>query len=359
MHKTENGEFFDTSIMKLKEPGEKLEAGVRCHDFFIRTVDDRGFELSTFARQKVWIALYRYAGCPLCAPHYSDVLELKAKLQEADVVFIAVFDCAKDQIPQGMRRLEEPNYLVVADENQTLFDMFGAEKSWQGLVSPATIGSRVKAGLKGYSEEMIGGSFNRMPAHFLIYPGGEVAHAHYAKNAADHISWKTVWDFVKESTAERNQLRDTQQRAATENATSATNDKKFEMQAESSTNRHFVVFYQWQVKAGFESEFCRIWKALHKKVAETYPGSHGASLHLGVDGNFYAYAKWENQSDWQQFWVTKEQKINEVRLLRSCLEESYPPLFLQPIVSITQARPVANSEPSDADSATEIMEKIS
>lgn len=197
MKKVEEGVFEDESIIPRKQAGERLEAGNRCHDFLIGSIFGNQITSSTYARNKIWMAFYRYAGCPMCASHFDEVTSYMKRLEENDVVFFAVFDSHPSKIPDRMKAKAGKNCVIVGNDNLGLFELFGVEKSWSGLFSMGSVTSRVEAGMKGYVENNLDGAINRMPAHILVWPGGEVAVAHYGKNAGDQVPWNVAWDFVQ------------------------------------------------------------------------------------------------------------------------------------------------------------------
>lgn len=196
MKQVEEGVFEDESIIPRKQNGERLEKGVRNHEFLVTSIFGNQVSNTTYARQKLWMAFYRYAGCPMCASHFDEVNSYIQRLKDNDVVFFAVFDSAPAKIPDRMKSKAGPNCVIIGNDNLGLFELFGVEKSWAGLFSMGTLQSRIEAGKKGYSENNLDGAINRMPAHILVWPGGEVAHAHYGKNAGDQIPWNVAWDFV-------------------------------------------------------------------------------------------------------------------------------------------------------------------
>ncbi|MEK7356760.1 MAG: redoxin family protein [Bdellovibrionota bacterium] len=196
MRQVEEGVFEDDSIIPRKQQGDRLEPGVRIHDFMVGSVTGSQIVSSTYAQKKIWMAFYRYAGCPMCAAHFDEVMTYEKKLKDAGVVFFAIFDSAPAKVPERMKQKASPSCVIVGNDNMGMFELFGVEKSWSGLLSMGSVKARIEAGRKGYSENNLDGAINRMPAHILVWPGGEVAVAHYGKHAGDQIPWKTAWDFV-------------------------------------------------------------------------------------------------------------------------------------------------------------------
>jgi thioredoxin-dependent peroxiredoxin len=196
MRQNEDGVFEDDSIIPRRQSGERLSPGDRSHEFLITSIFGNQISNTTYARNKVWMAFYRYAGCPMCASHFDEVTSYMQKLKDNNVVFFAVFDSSPAKVPDRMKAKAGPNCVIVGNDNLGMFEQFGVEKSWGGLLSMGSVKSRIEAGKKGYSENNLDGAINRMPAHILIWPGGEVAVAHYGKHAGDQVPWNVAWDFV-------------------------------------------------------------------------------------------------------------------------------------------------------------------
>jgi peroxiredoxin len=323
MQSEKSGVFFDPMLPKIKQPGEKLEPGFRCHDFFVRTITDRVLELSSFAGKRLWIAFYRYAGCPICASHLAEVFSNRELLKEADVSFLAVFDCKRDSIPSWLSKLGSPEMMVIADDNKGLYETFGVEKSWGGLFSLGTAQSRLKAAAEGRREEHVDGAFNRMPAHFLVDTNSMVAHAQYAKHLGDHLSWKTFREFVEHSKS----ISKVGKELSRTDVTDASYDPDF---AKAEQGK-FVVLYEWKIFVGKEAEFYKVWNHLQRTVKARHKNYVGARLHISSDQSFTAYSVWKSRSAWEQFWVTKEQAIDEIAILRTCIEKSFEPRFFRSV----------------------------
>jgi peroxiredoxin Q/BCP len=197
MQKLEDGSFFDSSLIPTKERGEKLEAGFRVHEFVVNTVLENIIRYDDLVTKKLWIAFYRYAGCPMCASHFDEALSHARLMKEQNVAYMAVFDCPRTKVLPRFKERASREIMVIANDNLGLFENFGVEADPFKLLNMGTLKARFEAGKKGYSEESMSGNLARIPAHILVNAGGEVAHAHYGSHAGDHISWKTALDFIK------------------------------------------------------------------------------------------------------------------------------------------------------------------
>lgn len=173
----------------------KLVRGETAPDF--QTVDLPGqrFQLSHLNSRGVWLALYRYASCPMCNLHFDDVLSQKSLLIDSGVQFVAVFESERENFPTKILSKQTPNVTMVANPGREIYSLYGAEQSWLGWISPQPVIERVKAGLNGYVEGKIDGPLDRIPAHFLILPNGQIHTAYYGKNIADNLKWRDLQPY--------------------------------------------------------------------------------------------------------------------------------------------------------------------
>jgi thioredoxin-dependent peroxiredoxin len=334
----------------------RLQSGDRCLDFFMKTIDDVILESSDFRGKKVWIALYRYAGCPVCAQHLAEVIEAKAFFESAGISFIAVYDCEAQNVPNWIRKNVTPSLQVVADETQGLHEKFGAQKSWRGLLSPGSAVARLKAAAGGFYEQKMDGSINMMPAHILIDEEGRVAVAHYAKHAGDHVSWKTVREFATMLASEREPVAAPEVPAATEYAAQVVTPihdlnttESTDSQITKSSRPQFVVILRWKIRVGSESEFFKTWKGLEEETKSKYAGYIGSRLHIDSDQLIIAYTVWATKNDWERFWITKEQTVPGYLQLNSFIEKQKKEQFLRVLADFVQLQADASRSAGDED----------
>lgn len=196
MQRLEDGTFYDDSILPKKQPGEQLEAGFRCHEFIVNTVKGSSLTLGDFRDKRLWLAFYRYVGCPVCTSHFDEVIARLKQLEQYNISYIAIFDSNSSLIPERIMGASSDRFHVVGNESHGLYDTFGIDNSLIGSLSPASAKAFLKARAAGYEQGKVTGSLTRMPAHFLIESDKSVYAAHYAKNIGDHISWEIAGEFA-------------------------------------------------------------------------------------------------------------------------------------------------------------------
>lgn len=174
----------------------------------INTLDLRGdvVNFEAYSEWGIWVAFYRYASCPMCNQHFDDVMTQQMRLIENNVLFVAVFESEAKNFPKSLQSREFSNVKLIPNPNQSLYELYGVEKSWLKLFTPQSAIERVRAGMNGYKEETIDGPLNRIPAHFLILPGGIIHQAKYGKSAADHVKWRDLDDFFEAVRGARSQV---------------------------------------------------------------------------------------------------------------------------------------------------------
>lgn len=174
----------------------------------IETFDIRGIPVDTksLGEYGMWIAFYRYASCPMCNQHFDDVVGQQERLITNGVMFVSIFESELANFPNNIRSRNYSNVRVVADPAKRFYDLYGVERSWGKLFTPESAIARVKAGLAGYMEKKIDGPLDRIPAHFLVLPGGIVHQARYGRSAADHVKWRDLDDFFEAVRGARSQV---------------------------------------------------------------------------------------------------------------------------------------------------------
>jgi thioredoxin-dependent peroxiredoxin len=176
---------------------KKLQRGDTAINFEAPDLLGQRFWLSELTRGGVWLAFYRYSSCPMCNMHFDDVVSRKNLLRENGVEFVAVFESYKENFPKRYLNMEIKGITMVADPAGKLYETYGVEKNWSGYLSPKPFVERAKAGVKGYMEGKIDGPLDRIPAHFLILPNGKIFTAHYGKNIADNLKWRSLEEYFQ------------------------------------------------------------------------------------------------------------------------------------------------------------------
>lgn len=194
--------YFQGNLGIAPEP---LKAGQEAPIVAGHGRSDELIDLAQYRGKKVWLALYRYASCPMCVEHIAEVLTRFKELEAAGIQFIAVFESRKDQFVKPntgatQKMMEQMPFPMIADPEKkiyrayktkaSLFAVFRLKVLWVGL--RATF-------VKGFRQTSLDGSLGQIPAHFLIRPDGKIHTAYYGSTVADNIPWELVEKFETES----------------------------------------------------------------------------------------------------------------------------------------------------------------
>ena len=152
-------------------------------------------------QQKVWLAFYRYANCPICHHHLFEVAQLQEKLAKANVRVVAIFESKGLKFGKLSTDTRFPKFPMISDPDGSLYEAYGVEKRVAAFFHLSVAFKFVKAALAGFNQGPIDGSLTRVPAHFLIDEDGMINTAYYGKTIADHIPWEMVEDFLREHPA--------------------------------------------------------------------------------------------------------------------------------------------------------------
>lgn len=92
----------------------------------------------------------------------------------------------------------------------------------------------------------------------------------------------------------------------------------------------FAVIYRWRLREGTEAEFREAWSQLTEAIRKER-GGLGSRLHRDEDGTWVAYAQWPDRDRWEQARRYKPADAEAFRRMGECVEESFPPQFLEPL----------------------------
>lgn len=173
-----------------------LTPGQIAPDFIATSISGARIDLAKYRGYKVWLALYRYAGCPLCNAHIHGVLQSGMLLKKNELFFIAVFDSQPSSFPKALQTYETDNLRLVPDPVNKIHSLYGTERKWSGVFHPTVFLKRLALGIKGFHEKNLDGSFNQIPAHFLINEDGTIHTAYYGHTIADHMPWPMLKPFM-------------------------------------------------------------------------------------------------------------------------------------------------------------------
>lgn len=171
---------------------ERLQAGQRAPLFTGETWSGQSIDLQQYRGQKLWLAFFRYATCPLCNLRVHQMIQRASELEGLQV--LAVFESHPQAMAEAVGK-QQPPFPLLADPHSTLYQLYRLETSVKGLLSLDNAKAGFQAARLGFLPGMADGPLSRLPADFLIDEQGMLVQCHYSTRAGEHIDWATVLAF--------------------------------------------------------------------------------------------------------------------------------------------------------------------
>lgn len=169
---------------------QPLQVGAKAPAVERQAVMGQDIDLEDFQDQKVLLAFFRYAGCPVCNFRMHELMNEYEQLQERGIEIIAVFESSNETLRSYLEDTPVP-FPVIADPELQLYEAYQVNKSFGKMMN--TLFKKqpkkdMKAGKalfngKSYKRD---GSQTRIPADFIIEKG-EILEAYYGKYVGDHL----------------------------------------------------------------------------------------------------------------------------------------------------------------------------
>lgn len=169
----------------------KLKPGDKAPDFTAQVWNGPDLKLSDLRGQKVWLAFFRYAACPLCNLRVRDIIRRHDELTSNGVKVVAVFQSPKESFDEYVGK-QNPPFPLVSDPKELLYKKYGLEAKLGAFLSPKNLGYLPEAAKAGFVGMKADGTKTRIPADFLIGPDGTVQDVFYGEIIADHIPFERV-----------------------------------------------------------------------------------------------------------------------------------------------------------------------
>ncbi|RDH75145.1 AhpC/TSA family protein [Mycolicibacterium moriokaense] len=135
----------------------------------------------------VHLQFRRFAGCPICNLHLSQMAQRSAEIADAGIDEVVVFHSAADRLRQYVADVPFP---LVADPRRKLYKEFGVEWSVRSLLSMDAIRAGARGARRGSLAGGLAPAENHFgkPADFLIGPDGTIRACKYGDHADDQWS---------------------------------------------------------------------------------------------------------------------------------------------------------------------------
>lgn len=170
---------------------QKLKQGDDAPDFKVQDVQGQTIELKNFEGQKVWLAFFRYAGCPVCNARVHELMENYYSIKAKGYTIIAIFESENKILLQYLDDSFVPFYLV-GNPDLGLYKRYGVEKSFLKILASGLKSQTMKVAREGealykgkkYKRD---GGLTRLPADIIIDEHSKILTAYYGKTISSHL----------------------------------------------------------------------------------------------------------------------------------------------------------------------------
>ncbi|MDH5185361.1 MAG: redoxin domain-containing protein, partial [Gammaproteobacteria bacterium] len=138
--------------------------------------------------KKLLLSFYRYASCPFCNLRIHTLGQQAERFRRQGLEMVAVFQSSAEQVKKYAGKEETP-FIIIADEQRDLYQLYGVETSWWGFTKAFIIRlpDLVRTCLQGNMPGRMDNELNRMPADFLINEKGHIEIAYFGNDIGDHL----------------------------------------------------------------------------------------------------------------------------------------------------------------------------
>ncbi len=164
------------------------------------TWDGKEVNLADYRGQKVWLAFFRYAACPLCNLQVRAIIRKHDALKAQGVQVLAVFQSPAESMAEYVAG-QNPPFPLISDPTESLYALYGLENSKKALFSLKNVPGLAKAAAAGFMAVNPEGTVDRIPADFLIDENGQIVEVFYGDTIGDHIGMDRVEQFAARAKA--------------------------------------------------------------------------------------------------------------------------------------------------------------
>jgi peroxiredoxin Q/BCP len=170
----------------------RLLVGQKAPQFDVLDVDGRRITLEHYRGVFLLLSFYRFAGCPICNVRMWELAQRASAYLQHGLHLLACIDSRVEGIDQVLDRDLYP-FPLIAGLGGELFQKYGVESSvpraLRGLLTRP--GALLQVRNRNFSSWIphrnVDGHFGRLPADFLIDPGGRILLAYYGQDLGDFL----------------------------------------------------------------------------------------------------------------------------------------------------------------------------
>lgn len=172
----------------------RKSAGDKVIDFEITDYDGKSVKLSEIKSPKILLSFYRYASCPLCNLRVHQMIQRYPEYRQKGLHVLAFFESSRESMAEYVGKQETP-FPLIPDPERRVYKLYGIEHSLWKYIKGVFNGRLFEAIKSGFHIGKMENQKTLIPADFLI-EDGVIKHAYYGKDISDHISFKTIEEFL-------------------------------------------------------------------------------------------------------------------------------------------------------------------
>jgi len=157
----------------------------KAKDFTAKDHLSRDLSLIDYKGQKIWLAFYRYASCPLCNLHINQIINRFDEFKKLGVVFLPIFQSTPEEVMKYAGRGDLP-FRIICDPQEKLYKLYDVGNSYSGFFSLSMMCKIIKAIAKGFMPGKIEGEISRLPSELIIDEKFEIVFRYDGKDIGDH-----------------------------------------------------------------------------------------------------------------------------------------------------------------------------
>ena len=165
-------------------------------DFKAKNHHNKDLTLTDFKGQKIWLAFYRYASCPLCNLHIHSIINRFDEVKKSGLIFLPVFQSSPSEVQKYAGKNDLP-FPIICDPQEEIYNLYNVGKSYGGFVSLSVMAKGMKAMMSGHMPGKMEGEISRLPSEFIINKDFEIIYRYDGKNIGDHPSLDIVLEKAK------------------------------------------------------------------------------------------------------------------------------------------------------------------
>lgn len=180
------------------EKSTRLRVGEEAPDFTaIDVIRGESFKLSDYrGKHSVALIFLRYAGCPLCQLHISEISRKYPQIAAKDtdvIVFVRsrVNTLVQEGYPGGFP------FKLVADPDGDFYKLYGVGSgNIKDMLTPNVIKKAVKATIRGHKQGKMEGNQWQLPGDFIVGKDGKLKLAHVGSDIGDNLKSDELMKYM-------------------------------------------------------------------------------------------------------------------------------------------------------------------